>query len=195
MDNILKGLDFVFVYIDDVLIASKTEKEHLEHLRIVFSRFEEHGIVINPAKCEFGSSEIDFLGFHINEFGSTPTSSKVKAILDYKKPETIMDLRRFICMINFYHRFIPHAARYQAPLNAFMKGAKKKDKRPVLWTKEAEDAFIKCKETVANATLLAHPVEDAELALKVDASDFAIGAVIEQNVSGKWQPLAFFSKS
>lgn len=128
MDEILRGLDFVFVYIDDVLIASHTSQQHMEHFRIVFNRFREYGIVINPAKCEFGSSEIDFLGFHINEFGSTPTNAKVQAILDYEKPNTITDLRRFVCMLNFYRRFIPNAAHYQAPLNEYMKGAKKKDK-------------------------------------------------------------------
>lgn len=194
MDSVLRGLDFVFCYLDDVLIASKNHEEHLNHLRIIFQRFNEYGIVLNQAKCRFGFSEIDFLGYKITSQGILPMESKVEKIINFPKPATVSDMRKFLAMLNFYRRFIPNAADIQIPLNAYLQGAKKKDKRPIVWTDEAEKAFEKCKLQLSQATLLSHPVSQATLALKVDASDFAVGGVVEQLIDESWQPLAFFSK-
>nr|CTR11708.1 unnamed protein product [Calliphora vicina] len=194
MDEVLRGLPFVFVYIDDVLLFSKSTTEHLEHLKIIFDRFQEYGIVVNQGKCSFGKYEIDFLGFHISSDGILPTQSKIEAIQNFPKPESIKDLRRFLAMINFYRRFLPHAAIEQAPLNNLLKNSVKNDKRPVPWSSQTEEAFEKCKSSLSNSTLLFHPISDAELVVKVDASDFAIGAVLEQKVGNDWQPLSFFTK-
>ena len=186
--------DFVFWYLDNKLIASKNLEEHLEHLRIIFTRFKEHGIILNQTKCKFGLAEVNFLGYKVSSQGLLPMDSKVQAILDYPKPSTIEEMRKFLAMINFYRRFLPNAAETQISLNAYLKGAKKKDKRPVIWTDEAIEAFGKCKAELSKSTQLIHPVQDAILALKVDASNFAVGGVVEQQVNGIWQPLAFFSK-
>ena len=72
IDQVLHGLHFTFAYIDDVLITSKTPAEHQQHLRTVLERFQEHGIMINPAKCEFGVSELSFLGHHVDKHGIRP---------------------------------------------------------------------------------------------------------------------------
>lgn len=192
--SILRDLDFCMPYIDDVLISSKNEEEHRDHLRKVFQRFQENGIRINPSKCNFGQSEVKFLGYKITEKGIQPLEDKVLAISNYPKPETIQGLRRFLAMINFYRRFIPKAASTQAPLFEFLKGAKKKDKRPVNWTTAAEAAFQKCKEDLAKATTLVHPSSTAQISLTVDASDTAIGGVLQQSSPDGQQPLAFFSK-
>ena len=194
MDEVLRGLPFVFVYIDDVLIFSKSTTEHMEHLKIVFERFQEYGIVVNQDKCSFGKSEIDFLGFRISSDGLRPTQSKIEAIQNFPKPKTIKELRRFLAMINFYRRFLPKAAMEQAPLNQLLKNSVKNDKRPVPWSVETEEAFEKCKLSLSNSTLLFHPISSAELVIKVDASDFAIGAVLEQKVGNDLQPLSFFTK-
>lgn len=194
MDTVLRGLDFVFCYLDDALIASKNVEEHMEHLRIVFQRFKDHGIILNQTKCIFGVPEVNFLGFKVNSDGLMPMDNKVENIINFPKPKTIQELRQFLAMTNFYRRFLPKAAEVQIPLNAYLQGATKKDKRPVKWTAEAEEAFGQCKSLLANSTLLSHPHTDALLALKVDASNFGIGGVVEQLVNHNWQPLAFFSK-
>lgn len=194
MDEVLRGLPFVFVYIDDVLIFSKSAAEHIEHLKIVFERFQDYGIVINQEKCCFGKNKIDFLGFEISSDGLRPTESKIDAVQNFPKPKTIKDLRRFLAMLNFYRRFLPKAAMEQAPLNQLLKKSVKNDKRPVPWSEESEEAFKKCKSSLSNSTLLFHPICDAELEIKVDASDFAIGAVLEQKICNVVQPLAFFTK-
>ncbi|GFT31704.1 retrovirus-related Pol polyprotein from transposon 297 [Nephila pilipes] len=95
----------------------------------------------------------------------------------------------------FHRRFIPHAVRTQAVLNSYLKGAKKNDRTPILWTEESAAAFEKCKKDLAEATVLYHSSADASLAIVVDASDTAVGAALLQQTSKVWQPLAFFSKT
>lgn len=95
MDDICRGLDFVYVYIDDILISSKSKTEHFQHLRKLFERLNNHGIIINPAKCIFGVPEIEFLGFRLTSHGILPMSNKVQTILEFEKPNTVEQLRRF----------------------------------------------------------------------------------------------------
>ena len=95
-------------------------------------------------------------------------------------------------MINFYNRFLPHAAHLMSPLYEALKG--KKDNDDVDWTQVRGQAFEDSKAALANAAMLAHPSPAAPIALTTDASDYAVGAVCEQWVDGAWQPLAFFSK-
>lgn len=160
----------------------------------VCSRLHQHGITINAAKCTIGQPQVRFLGYLITKEGIKPQPEKVEAVNNLSKPKTITEMRKFLGMLNFYRRFLSNAAQRQAPLNAFIKGAKKRDNRPINWTPESEQAFTNCKEDLAAAALLAHPDEQAALAVTTDASETAIGATLEQHREGKWQPLGFFSK-
>jgi len=193
IDKILRGLTFCYAYIDDILIASSSHEEHLNHLRTLFQRLEKYGVVVNPGKCVFGQPEVRFLGYMVSGAGTCPLPEKVEAIRDFQRPQTVKSLRQFLGMINFYRRFIPGAARVQAPLNDLLQG-NAKGRTPVTWSPAADAAFDQCKDALARATLLAHPKLDAPLAIFTDASDFAIGAVLQQRVNGAWQPLEFFSK-
>lgn len=194
INDILHDLHFCFVYLDDILIASTNQEEHLQHVKILLTRLNEYGIVINIRKCIFGVEEINFLGFTINKFGIKPTESKVSTIRNFKQPKTVSELKRFLGMINFYRRFIPHAAETQIPLLECCKGNKEKDQTPIIWTPERLTAFQQCKDQLANATLLAHPSANAHICLMVDASAYGIGGVVNQLKNNSWQPLAFFSK-
>lgn len=190
----LRDLDFVFVYIDDILIASPSVEEHKEHLRTVFRRLKEFGLIINPTKCVFGVREITFLGHLVSPQGCKPTTEKVAAIQNFPKPRTIAELRRFLGTLNFYRRSLPHAASVQAPLHVYLTDSRKNDKREIAWSPEAETAFLKAKQDLANAALLNHPSDTAETRIVTDASDTAMGAVLEQHLSATWKPLAFFSR-
>jgi hypothetical protein len=192
--EVLRGLDFVFPFIDDVLCASENTTQHKEHLRIVLSRLEENGITINPAKCHFGLPEVQFLGNTVSQEGIKPPQHKVQAITDYTKPSNVEELRRFLGMLNFYREHIPNAAAIQAPLNAYLHNTKKRDKTAIVWNSETEKAFSDCKKSIVNAVLLAHPAHEATLALFCDASDIAAGAVLQQYYNEQWQPLGYFSK-
>ncbi|KMQ86468.1 gag pol polyprotein [Lasius niger] len=156
INQVIKDLDFVYAYIDDLIIASSSLEEHKQHLRTIFRRLEEHGLHINVEKCVFGAETVEYLGYKISQKGFAPLPDKVKALQEYKKPKDIQELRRFLGAVNFYRRFLPNAAATQAPLNKYLKDLKKSDKRPIEWTNEATEAFERTKQDLTNATLLAH---------------------------------------
>ena len=195
MDHIFRGLDFIFVYVDDILIASSNITQHIQHLREVFRRLSSHGVLLNPSKCTFGVDSLAFLGHHISAAGIKPLEDRVTAIRDFQRPETKKQLKRFLGLVNFYHRFVPHAAELLAPLHDLAAPAHDPPgKKSVTWTADADAAFAAAKTALASATLLVHPVRDADLSLSTDASNSAAGAVLHQRVDDSLQPLAFFSR-
>ena len=192
MDSILRDLPFLFVYLDDILVASASPSEHMEHLRLLLGRLNKHGLIVNSAKCQFGVAVIDFLGHQVSSQGAVPLPTRVEAVSWFPLPRTVKLLQEFLGMVNFYNRFIPRAAHLMHPLYGALRGRKSSQK--VNWSPDMLQAFEDTKSALAAAALLAHPSPTAPLALTSDASDVAVGAVCKQWVSGAWQPLAFFSR-
>lgn len=128
INEFFKGLDFVFVYIDDVLVFSENEEEHLKHLSVVFSRLQEYGLNIQPGKCVFGATNVDFLGHHVSEEGIRPPDEKVSAIRDFEKPNTVKLMQKFMGMINYYHRYISGLAELSSPIHDMINNALNKKK-------------------------------------------------------------------
>jgi hypothetical protein len=192
LNQVLQGLDFTFAYVDDILIASSSREEHLKHVDTVLQRLNEHGIVVNPKKCVFGVEELDFLGVRITRNGITPLPEKVKAIQDFKFPETSKQLQRFLGMVNYYRRWLPNAAKVQAPLYSLLNGCTKKNAR-IETTPEANKAFEQTKQDLVEATILTFPDVSCELSIATDASEEAVGGVLQQRVDGDQKPIAFFS--
>lgn len=192
--TVLEGLDFIFCYIDDVIVASSDEKQHEEHLRVLFQRFQKYAITLNLSKCCFGVKELNFLGFHVSTAGIRPLPEKVQAIVEMSRPDRVDQLRRFLGMVNFYRKHIPLAVRSQSVLSSYLHNTKKKDKSLIAWTAEAEAAFEDCKQQLKDAVTLSYPMLDVPLSLMTDASDTCIGAVLQQQVKGIWRPLGYFSK-
>ena len=193
MDKVLRGLHFCFTYIDDLLIASSSPEEHKRHLRQVLERLSAHGILINPQKCVFGVDSLDFLGHHVDCHGIRPLEEKVQTIRNFPQPSTQRKLREFLGLVNFYHRFLPQGAHILQPLNALLSAPKDRAKK-LMWNDQALTAFNSIKEVLANATLLSHPKSDAPTCIMTDASDIAVGAALQQQINGEWQPIAYFSK-
>lgn len=193
INSILQELPYCFVYIDDILIFSKSKEEHHSCLREVFRRLSEAGILINVDKSVFGKSTLNFLGHLITPDGIQPLPEKIQQINNFPLPKTVSELRRFLGMINFYNRFLPNMAEHQAPLHA-LHGNKKRDHSIIKWNNITTAAFNKCKSILAEATLLAFPKLNSKLSLMVDASNTAVGAVLQQFINNTWQPLSFFSK-
>lgn len=110
MDEVLRGLLYVYAYIDDILVASKDVDFHRQHLREVFQRLLHYGLKLNLDKCVFRASSIDFPGHHTDANSITPLPAKIYSIQDFPMPTSIKQLRRFIGMINFYRRFIPNCS-------------------------------------------------------------------------------------
>ncbi|EAL58701.1 gag-pol polyprotein [Wolbachia endosymbiont of Drosophila ananassae] len=193
MHTAFRDLDFVFVYVDDIAVASANIQQHHIHLRQVFEKLQEYNLTINPSKCSFGKESIEFLGHKINHQGIKPLQTKVNAITNFPLPKVAKELRRFLAMINFYRRFIPNAIQHQAPLVQLIPGNKKNDSTPINWTTETIDKFNSCKNSLAQAALLAHPAPNANLSLSTDASNIAVGAVLHQVINSEYQPMGFFS--
>ena len=201
IDHITRGLDFVFVYLDDLLVTSPDHKTHKKHLPIIFARLAEYGIIIGPEKGQFGTTELSFLGHRVCAEGISPLPSAVDAIVNFVKNEKQRALRRYLGMVNYYHRFIPHCAAKLTPLNNLLTAANEghtrlspKSNFDLKWDKNAESSFSESKQILANATLLVHPDSTAQINITCDASDVAVGGVLQQFLNGRWQPLSFFSK-
>eukprot|EP00794_Sanderia_malayensis_P018523 gene18523-biopygen15608 len=190
--QVLRGLDFVFAYINDLLIANSSEDEHLQHIDILFARLTEYGIVLNPAKCVFGASSLDFLGHHISARGISRLRSKVQAIEEFPLPTSLRKLRELLGLVNFYRRFIPNCASIIQPLTDLL--SPKKTKETVQLSEEAITAFREIKSALTNATLLVHPSQESSYCLMVDASNVAVGRVLQQRIDNTWKPLGLFSK-
>ncbi|KAG8188735.1 hypothetical protein JTE90_023080 [Oedothorax gibbosus] len=112
MHEIFRGLPFCYVYLDDILCFSADPEEHKPHLHTIFHCLQAHGLKLNISKCEFGVPELTFLGHLVTSQGLKPLPEKVDAVLQYKLPETIAALRKFLGLLNFYCRFVPKAAEH-----------------------------------------------------------------------------------
>ena len=201
IDHVTRGLDFVFVYLDDLLVTSTDHKTHKKHLQIIFTQLVEYGIIIGTEKCQFGTTELSFLGHYVCSGGISPLPPAVDAVVNFAKPEKQRALLRYLGMVNYYHRFIPQCVEKLTPLNNLLTEANEGQNRlspksnfDLHWTENANLAFTKSKQILANATLLVHPNPLAPLNITCDASDFAVGGVLQQCIDGVWQPLSLFSK-
>ena len=194
IDDVIRPFQFAYSYLDDILVASASEVEHREHLLLIFEQLAKYGVTINASKCVFGHNTLTFLGHEVSEQGVRPLPHKVTAIESYPFPKDVHSLRRFLGLINFYHRFIPNAAEIQAPLTNLIRSPKKNDRTPIIQTQELLRAFELCKQSVIEATQLTFPDPQAQLYLCTDASSLSVGGALYQTRSdGIKEPLGFFS--
>ena len=161
------------------------------HLRDVLRLLSENGLVINRGKCAFGLSELDYLGHHVSAQGIRPLESRVTAVRSYPVPDCKRSLQRFLGMINFYRRFVPHLADMLQPLT----DATRVRGQQISWSSECQTAFDSVKNALADATLLNHPDPSLPTSVTVDASQVAVGGELAQLLQdGVWRPVAFFSR-
>ncbi|BHF58900.1 hypothetical protein SprV_0100185500 [Sparganum proliferum] len=170
--------------------ASSTAEERMEHLATVFDRLQQFGVVLNPSKCVFGVPSLEFLGHLVDSHGIRPLPSKVAAIRDFPLPPSKRQLQRFLGMVNFFRRFLPNCVDTILPLTSLLS----RPKRTFELTPAALTSFEQVKALLADATLLTHFHADAPISLMVDASNVAVGAVLQQSLPDSTVPLAFFSK-
>ncbi|GFT39452.1 retrovirus-related Pol polyprotein from transposon 17.6 [Nephila pilipes] len=167
MNEILGELKFCFVYLDDILIFSKSEAEHKTHVRAVFQKFQHYGLTINTSKCVFGVSEISFLGHLVTQQGTKPLPDRVEPTLNYPKPKTIKELQRFFGILNFFHRFLPNLAQHQIALSEFLKGTGKNDKRVIEWTTNLYLQKINCRCNAFGISKLGCRVDTARRCIRL----------------------------
>ncbi len=176
MDRLFRNLPFVFTYLDDHLIASRTLEEHMDHLSQFFQVLQDNGLTINPGKCTFAATQVKFLGHMVSETGITPLPKHVVAIQEFPAPSTVKQLQQFLSMINFYRRFLPKIVATLRPLTDLLRG----NPKSLNWSAAAAEAFSAAKAALVAAVPLSHPTPRATLSLAVDASDSHVGGVLQQ---------------
>ena len=135
---------------------------------------------------------LEFLGHHVDSAGIRPLECKIEAIRNFPQPTTQKKLHQFLGLINFYHPFIPTCASIVQPLNSLL--SHKNAGKSLIWDDTTNTAFQIIKDTLANATLLVHPKPSAPTCVMTDASDVAVGAVLQQYLQGQWQPISYLSR-
>ena len=151
MNNIMhKYLDkFVVVFIDDILIYSKTEEEHKEHLKIVLQELREHQLFAKFSKCGFFEEKIQYLGHVVTKEGISVDLEKIRAIKDWPVPKDVTDVRSFVGITGYYRRFIEGFSKITNPITSLQKKGKKFD-----WNQKCEESFKKLKFLVTRAPIL-----------------------------------------
>eukprot|EP00066_Takifugu_rubripes_P011978 XP_011601244.1 PREDICTED: uncharacterized protein LOC105416325 [Takifugu rubripes] len=181
---------FIFVYLDDILIFSESEEEHVQHVRLVLQRLMENRLFVKAEKCEFHTTSISFLGFVVARGQLSPDPAKVRAVMEWPTPSSRRQLQQFLGFANFYRRFIRDYSKVAAPLTRLTSTL-----LSFRWTPEAETAFNRLKGLFSSSPILTHPDPSRQFVVEVDASDVGVGAVLSQR-SGedqKLHPCAFFS--
>jgi len=176
-------------YLDDVLIYSRTRKEHRAHVREVVDRLISAGLQIDIGKCEFETSKTRYLGLIITTDGIQMDPAKVKTITEWSAPGSLRELQRFLGFANFYRRFIRDFSKTCRPLNDMLK-------KGTLWKwgLDQQTAFAELKRCFTTAPVLAYFDYDRKTVLETDASDWASGGVLSQyDDEGRLRPVAYFS--
>ena len=179
---------FVLTYQDDIIIATEDFQEHLKYLRIVFKKLIDAGLSIYPDKCNFGCSEVVYLGFILNANGLHPDKEKISPVLKYPVPINVKELRRFLGMVGWYSRFINNVAELKIPLVKLHKDMK------LSWGEEQAEAFEKLKLALVSTPVLARPDFSLSLTVQTDASNMAIGAVLTQMREDGEHPVVYISR-
>ena len=186
-----EGPDFVSVYIDDVLIFSRTLTEHLQHLKLVIGRLLEAGLKLQPSKCHFVRKEVVYLGHIITPDGLKPNPRLVSAVKEFPVPRDVRQVRQFLGLSSYYRRFIAQFAKVAKPLHELTrKGIE------FAWSPDCQAAFDILRGKLSQAPVLSYPSFDQEFVLETDASIEGIGAVLSQlQEDGHFHPIAYASRA
>lgn len=189
MDNILRDYLYksCFVYMDDIVIFSKSLQEHLIHVKQIFDKLKHYNLKVQLDKSEFLRKEVGFLGHVITAEGIKPNPAKIKAVQEYPLPKSIKEIRAFLGLVGYYRRFVKNFAKVVQPLTRCLKKGTKIETDDQNYLQ----AFHHCKELLTNAPILSYPDFERTFHLTTDASNVAIGAVLSQDS----KPIAFYSRT
>ena len=177
------------VFLDDILIYSKTLEEHEQHVRRVLDALREQKLYAKESKCEFFKHEVEFLGHRVGQDGVRMMEDKVQAIREWPTPCSVRDVRAFLGTAGYYRKFIRDFSAIAAPLSELTKDSVKFE-----WAAPHETAFAQLKATIAQGPVLILPNPSLPFVVHTDASGFAVGAVLQQDQGNGLQPIAFLSK-
>nr|CAE01541.2 OSJNBa0033G05.1 [Oryza sativa Japonica Group]CAE05974.2 OSJNBa0063C18.15 [Oryza sativa Japonica Group] len=166
---------FVVVFIDDILIYSKNEEEHAEHLRLIMEKLRDHQLFAKFSKCEFWLDRVAFLGHVISSNGVEVDPSKVEAVLAWNPPKNVSEIRSFLGLARYYRRFIEGFSKLTRPMTELLKKEKK-----FQWSAACEDSFQEMKKRLTTAPVLTLPDIRKDFKIFCDASRQGLGCVLMQ---------------
>ena len=199
MENCLGELhlNWCIIYLDDIIVFSKTPEEHLKRLQGVFDKLAKAGLKLKPSKCEFFKSRITYLGHIVSAAGIETDPKKIEAVKNGTLPRTVTDVRSFLGFTNHYRRFIQGYAKVAWPLNILISGDNANQKKALVkWDPECQLAFDQLKDLCTRTPILAYADYRKPFQLQTDASDLGLGAVLYQtDDSGHQGVIAYASRS
>ena len=189
------NLTYCLIYLDDVIIFSQTEEEHLERMHVVFDHLREHGLKLKPYKCDMFKTEINYLAHHVSKKGVLPSKKNLEAIAECQPPDTYTKVKSFVGLVGHYRHFIKGFANIVTTLYDLTSRENKDKKSEHLdLPPEAREAFDRLKAACLQAPILSFPDFSKPFLLERDASGKGLGAVLSQKQSdGQYHPIAYAS--
>lgn len=198
------NFESLLIYLDDIIIFSRTFEEHLERLKLVFDRLRKHGLKLKPQKCNLLRKQVQYLGHVVSSEGIQTDPEKTSKVREWKRPSNVKEVLRFLGFSGYYRRFIKGYATLAAPLYRLTSGDPKRKKRgvkessvpakPFEWTNECEAAFEALKDSLTTAPVLCYPNYSLPFLLQTDASRDGLGAVLAQVLDGAERVIAYASR-
>ncbi len=192
MQIVLSGClgQYAFIYIDDILVFSKTPTDHLKHLGDVLQRLDKAGLRIKASKCQLWRAEVEYLGFIAGRQGLRVNPRKLDSIKQFPVPEKVRDVQAFLGLVGYFRIFVKSFANRAEPLHYLLRKTTSWE-----WTPACQAAFDDLKQCMLKAPILAFPDFSKPFILTTDASGYAIGAVLTQLQQGKERLIACTSRT
>ncbi|XP_052737827.1 uncharacterized protein K02A2.6-like [Bicyclus anynana] len=191
MEETLRGLNGVVVYLDDIAVTGRDRAEHVVNLKRVLGRLRDVGLRIKYEKCSFLQDSITYVGFVIDKNGLHPDPNKVKAIVDAPAPTDVPQLRSFLGLVNYYSKFLANISTVLAPLHELLKKNISWN-----WSRKCDKAFETIKNMIINKNILVHYDPTLPLVLSVDSSSYGIGSTLAHRYpNGEERPICFASRT
>ena len=194
------NMNWCIVYLDDIIIFSDTQEEHLKRLEAVFQKLDAVGLKLKPSKCFFFREEIEYLGHVVSGKGVATNPKKVEAVTKWPTQKSVYDVRSFLGFVGYYKRFIKDFSKIAKPIREVITGLENQSKGTakktlIEWTEAANSAFEHLKKLCTSTPILAYPNYQLQFVLHTDSSSEGLGAVLYQKQDGKLRVIAYASRS
>lgn len=191
MDHVFKGITCVRIYLDDIIIHSKTFDQHILDIQNILEILSTNGIKLKLSKCLFGYTKIQYLGHIVSGQGIEPDSSKIDSITTIDRCYNTKQVRSFLGLVGYYRKFIYNFSKIAAPLNNLLCS-----NTPFVWNSEIQMAFNELKSRLINSPILAYPDFSKPFVIQCDACKTGYGAILSQiGEDGKEHPISYYSRT
>ena len=192
VEKVLSGLSWkiCLVYLDDIIIFSKTFEEHISNLDQVLQRLREANLKLSPKKCTLLQSQVTFLGHVVSKDGISTDPEKIKSVTEWPVPKNVKQVRSFLGLCSYYRRYVKHFSNLARPLHRLTELD-----RQFVWNEECQKSFDSLKLALTTAPILGYPSSDGQFILDCDASNEGVGAVLSQVQGDQEKVIGYFSKT